>query len=137
MEAVGGARLRRPGSDALIVSWGRMVIEAEAAAGELAETGIDAAVLDLRWLSPLDDRALITLSRRLRRVLVVHEANLTGGFGAEVAARVAESAFGELAAPVMRLATPDVRMPAAPALQSALLPSRSTIGDAVRTLVGA
>jgi 2-oxoisovalerate dehydrogenase E1 component len=136
IERVGGARLRRPGSDALIVSWGRMVGEAEAAAEELSAAGIDAAILDLRWLSPLDDSALIDLSRKLRRVLVVHEANLTGGFGAEVAARVAEQAFGELAAPVMRLATPDVRMPAAPVLQNALLPSRSTIGDAVRRLVG-
>jgi pyruvate/2-oxoglutarate/acetoin dehydrogenase E1 component len=114
-----------------------MVNEAEAAADELAASGIDAAVLDLRWLSPLDDKALVDLARKLRRVLVVHEANLTGGFGAEVAARVAEQAFGELAAPVMRLATPDVRMPAAPALQGALLPSRSTIGDAIRRLVQA
>jgi 2-oxoisovalerate dehydrogenase E1 component len=137
LEAVGGARLRRPGSDALIVSWGRMVNEASAAAEELAATGIDAAVLDLRWLAPLDDRALIDLARELRRVLVVHEANRTGGFGAEVAARVSESAFGELTAPVMRLATPDVRMPASPTLQGALLPSRGSIADAVRQLVKA
>ncbi len=137
VESVFGARLRRPGSDALIVTWGRMAIEAESAAEELAESGIDAAVLDLRWLSPLDDRVLIALSKQMGRVLVVHEANLTGGFGAEVAARVAENAFGELLAPVMRLATPDVRMPAAPVLQNALLPSRGTIGDAVRTLVRA
>ena len=135
LEAVGGARLRRSGSDALIVTWGRMVIEAEAAAEQLAAEGIDAAVLDLRWLTPLDDRELFALARELRRVLVVHEANLTGGFGAEVAARVAENAFGELIAPVMRLATPDVRMPAAPALQAALLPSRRTIADAVGKLV--
>ena len=135
-EGVGGARLRRAGSDALIVTWGRMVIEAEAAAEELAKSGIDTAVLDLRWLSPLDDTTLIDLARTLKRVLVVHEANLTGGFGAEIAARVAEAAFRELAAPVTRLATPDVRMPAAPALQAALLPSRTTIGEAVRTLVG-
>ena len=93
IEGVGGARLRRPGSDALIVSWGRMVNEAEAAADELAETGIDAAVLDLRWLSPLDDRDADRAVANLRRVLVVHEANLTGGFGGEVAARVAEHAF--------------------------------------------
>ena len=112
-----------------------MVIEAEAAAEQLAAEGIDAAVLDLRWLTPLDDRELYELAKELRRVLVVHEANLTGGFGAEVAARVAENAFGELVAPVMRLATPDVRMPAAPALQAALLPSRRTIADAVGKLV--
>ena len=137
IESVGGARLRRSGSDALIVTWGRMVNEAEAAAEELAATGIDVAVLDLRWLSPFDDQTVVEWSKKLRRVLVVHEANLTGGFGAEVAARVAEQAFGELAAPVMRLATPDVRMPAATVLQNALLPSRSTIGDAVRQLVRA
>ena len=123
--------------DVLIVSWGRMVLEAEAAASELAGVGIDAAVLDLRWLSPLDDATLIDLAKALKRVVVVHEANLTGGFGAEVAARLAESAFGELVAPVLRVAAPDVRMPAAPELQAALLPSRSTIGDAVRRLVRA
>ena len=117
IESVGGARLRRPGSDALIVSWGRMVNEADAAAEELAASGIDAAVLDLRWLSPLDDRALLELAKEVRRVLVVHEANLTGGFGAEVAARVAETRLRRAGAPVLRLATPDVRMPAAPVLQ--------------------
>ena len=136
-ESVGGARLRRAGIDALIVTWGRMVNEAEAAAEELAEIGIDAAVLDLRWLSPLDETTLIDLAMTVKRVLVVHEANLTGGFGAEVAARVAEKAFTELVAPVKRLAAPDIRMPAAPALQAALLPSRSTIAGAVRELVGA
>ena len=114
-----------------------MVNEAEAAAEELATTGIDAAVLDVRWLSPLDHGTVVDLSRKLRRVLVVHEANLTGGYGAEVAARVAEQAFGELAAPVMRLTTPDVRMLAAPVLRDALLPSSSTIADAVRQLVRA
>ena len=84
VEAAFGARLCRPGSDVLIVSWGRMVVEAESAAEELAASGIDAAVLDLRWLSPLDDRVLIGLSKETRRVLVVHEANLTGGNWAEV-----------------------------------------------------
>jgi len=137
IESVGGARLRRSGSDALIVTWGRMVNEAEAAAEELAASGIHAAVLDLRWFTPFDDQTVIDLSRTLRRVLVVHEANLTGGFGAEVAARVSEQAFGDLAAPVMRLATPDVRMPAATGLQNALMPSRSTIGDALRKLARA
>ena len=137
LEVVGGARLRKPGSDVLIVSWGPMVNEAGAAAADLADVGIDAAVLDLRWLSPLDDEALIAHAREMRRVLVVHEANLSGGFGAEVAARVAERTFGELAAPVTRLATPDVRMPAAPALQRALLPTRSSIALAVRKLVDA
>lgn len=106
-------------------------------ASHRTESRLDLVAVDLRWLSPLDDATLIDLAKALKRVVGVHEANLTGGFGAEIAARLAERAFGELAAPVLRVATPDVRMPAAPELQAALLPSRSTIGDAVRTLVKA
>lgn len=137
LESVAGAKVRRHGTDVLIVSWGRMVSEAEAAADALSREGISAAVLDLRWLTPFDERAVIDLARELRRVLIVHEANLTGGFGAEVAARITEHAFEELVGPVVRLATPDVRMPAAPALQSALLPSCTTIVAAARRLASA
>ena len=71
------------------------------------------------------------------RVLIVHEANLTGGFGAEVAARIGERLFSLLKAPIRRLATPDVRIPSAPALQAALIPGASAIVEAARELVEA
>ncbi len=135
VEAVGGARQRRDGRDLLIVSWGRMANDAVEAAAQLARDGIEAAVLDLRWLAPLDEKSIASaLSRSSGKVLIVHEANLTGGFGSEIAARVVERHFSELDAPVRRIGLPDVRVPAAPTLQAALLPSVATIADAARDL---
>jgi 2-oxoisovalerate dehydrogenase E1 component len=129
-EAVGGARVRCAGDDVTIISWGPTVTKAAEAASMLAERGVGAEVLDLRWLAPLDEEAIAETVRRTKRVLIVHEANLTGGFGAEVAARVAEGFFNELAAPVRRVGVPNSRIPAAPALQHALIPSAETIARA-------
>jgi 2-oxoisovalerate dehydrogenase E1 component len=134
--AIGGAAFRRRGTSLAIISWGTTCLECETAAAVLAEDGIDATVLDLRWLDPLDDEAIAeAVSTSGGRVLIVHEANRTGGFGAEVAARIGEDLFESLDAPVMRLATPDVRMPAAPALQAALLPRAAAIEQAARRLL--
>jgi pyruvate/2-oxoglutarate/acetoin dehydrogenase E1 component len=85
----------------------------------------------------LDEIALLEAATRCRRVVIAHEANRTGGWGAEIAATIGTGAFSALEAPVLRVATPDVRMPAAPALQSALLPSAEAIADAVRSSVRA
>jgi 2-oxoisovalerate dehydrogenase E1 component len=134
-EGVGGARLRREGGDLAIVSWGTMAPAAEEAAEALAGRGIKATVLDLRWLSPLDDEAIAAAVARTNRVLVAHEANVTGGFGAEIAARIGERHFGELDAPVRRVGAPDVRIPPTPALQQALLPSATSIERAAELLV--
>jgi 2-oxoisovalerate dehydrogenase E1 component len=134
-EGVGGARVRREGGDLAILSWGRMALAAEEAASALAERGIEATVVDLRWLSPLDDEAIAAAVSRTNRVLVAHEANVTGGFGAEIAARIGERHFGELDAPVRRVGAPDVRIPPAPVLQEALLPSAASIERAAKQLV--
>ncbi len=137
LEAVGGARLRRPGADVAIVTWGPMVAPSLAAAADLAAEGVEAAVLDLRWLRPLDVDAIAAAVRAAGgRVVVVHEANLTGGFGAEIAAHIQEEHFDELDAPVARLGTPDVRMPAAPSLQQAIVPDAAAITARCRALVG-
>jgi 2-oxoisovalerate dehydrogenase E1 component len=93
-------------------------------------------VLDLRWLRPLDDAAIDEVVRACGgRVIVAHEANLTGGFGAEVAARITERHLRELAAPVRRVAAPDIRVPAAPALQQAVIPGVQAILDAAGALL--
>ena len=134
-EQVGGARLRRSGSDLGIVTWGRMSASVLEAAEALERDGMSAAVLDLRWLSPLDDAAVAELVGSTSRILVVHEANLTGGFGGEVAARISERHFDELDAPVVRVGAPDVRFPSAPVLQDALLPSRDSILEAAHALL--
>jgi 2-oxoisovalerate dehydrogenase E1 component len=131
VESVGGARLHREGTDVGIITWGTMLAPALAAAQELAD--VSAAVLDLRWLRPLDVDAIAELVGAVSgRLLVVHEANVTAGFGAEVAARIQEAHFDELDAPVRRLGAPDVRVPSAPALQRALIPDASAITRACR-----
>jgi 2-oxoisovalerate dehydrogenase E1 component len=131
LEPVGGARLRKPGQDVLIVTWGRMTSVCLEAADVLADAGVDAAVLDLRWLAPLDEesihRALVDASGK---VVVVHEANSTGGFGAEIAARLVDRFFHELDGPVRRVATGDVRIPSSPVLQKAVLPDVDRIVEA-------
>lgn len=132
VERVGGARLRREGNDAVIVSWGRMINEALAASDALAQQGVSAAVLDLRWLAPLDVEAIGTALRAAGgRVVVAHEANVTGGFGAEIVARIVERFFSELHAPVRRVGAPDVRIPASPILRDALIPQMAELVDAV------
>jgi 2-oxoisovalerate dehydrogenase E1 component len=132
-----GARLRREGSDLTILTWGAILGEVLAAADELAADGLTVTVLDLRWLRPLDDEAISrAVAAGAGRVLVVHEAHTTGGFGAEVAARVTEQHFHQLAGPVARLGTPAARMPSAPVLQEAILPSRARILQAAQALCG-
>ena len=130
-----GAKRHREGSAATIVTWGTMLREAVAAADRLAAEGIAVTVLDLRWLNPLDEAALAAAVRAGGgRVVVVHEAVRTGGFGAEIVARIHELCGPELTAPVKRITTPDIRMPASPVLQRALLPSADAICAAVRAL---
>jgi 2-oxoisovalerate dehydrogenase E1 component len=137
VEPIGGATFRRRGHDIAIVTWGTVTSKCEEAAVVLAAEGIEANVLDLRWLSPLDEAAIAeAVIEGGGRVLVVHEANTTGGFGAEIAARIAQQLFEELDAPIVRLGAKDVRIPAAPVLQEAVLPQVSSIVEAARQLVG-
>ncbi|WP_208813738.1 alpha-ketoacid dehydrogenase subunit beta [Micromonospora echinofusca] len=136
VEPVGGARVVRPGTDVTVVAWSRMVSAALDAAGRLAEEGISAEVVDLRWLNPLDFDTVAASVARTGRLVVAHEANLTGGFGAEIAARAATECFADLRAPVARVAAPDVPMPAAPTLQAAVVPEAADVVAAVRRTVG-
>ncbi|MYN13301.1 acetoin dehydrogenase [Pusillimonas sp. TS35] len=131
IEAAEGARIAREGSDITIVTWGAMLGQALAAAEELAAThGISAEVVNARWVAPFDWQALDKSVAKTHRLLIVHEANVTGGFGAEIAARVQEKHFRNLSVPVRRLGAPDVRMPAAPHLQQVLIPGAAQIRDA-------
>jgi 2-oxoisovalerate dehydrogenase E1 component len=135
IEGVGGARLRRPGKDVLIVTWGRFTMLALEAAETLATQGVDASVLELRWLNPLDEDALRdAVAASSGKVIIVHEANVTAGFGAEIAARLAEKHLHLLDGPVKRIGLPDVRVPASPALQAALLPTVESIAAAARAI---
>ncbi len=137
VEPLGGARLRKPGKDAVIVTWGTMLRAALEASDQLQSEGVQAAVLDLRWLCPLDQRALQqALAASSGRVVVAHEANLTGGFGAEIVARLHElSREMGITLKAARVGSPDIRMPAAPVLQRELLPNAGRIAEAVRKMI--
>jgi 2-oxoisovalerate dehydrogenase E1 component len=131
---VGRAALRRAGDDLAIVSYGAYVHAALRVADALAADGIEASVLDLRWLSPLDKAALLAVARRTGRVLVVHEDSRTGGIGESLAAIVQEEAFEWLDAPVRVIGALDTPVPYAPPLEAAFLPGEGLIERAARLL---
>jgi 2-oxoisovalerate dehydrogenase E1 component len=128
----GQARVIADGDALTVVSWGAMVERCEAAA---RQGGHSVHLLDLRTISPWDREAVLASVRHTRRCLIVHEDTLTGGFGAEVAAVVAQEAFLNLDAPVRRLAVPDVPTPYNVALMNALLPGVEAIAAAMAELI--
>lgn len=127
VERVGGARVLASGTDITVVTWGSTVHDVTAARELLAGDGISASVIDLRWLSPLDLQPVLESVGDTGRLAVVHEANRTAGFGAEIVARVSEAIGDALAVPPIRIAARDGRVPASPVLSSALLPSQERI----------
>lgn len=129
---VGQARLRRRGSDVTVVASFMQLYAALEIAEELSGEGIDVEVIDPVWIAPFDWDSVLESVSRTRRLVVAHEAHRTGGWGAEVAARVSETLFGRLAAPVRRVASKDIPMPFAPWLESAVLPSKRDLQDAIR-----
>jgi acetoin:2,6-dichlorophenolindophenol oxidoreductase subunit beta len=135
VQPVGGAGVVRRGRHLTIVSWSRMVGEAFAAAEALAAERIEAEVVDLRWLSPLDLDTVVGSVEHTNRLLIAHEAPRTGGFGGEIAARIADVGFDLLDAPIRRVALADVPIPAAPHLQAAVVPDVTTIATAARDLL--
>ena len=124
---LGVADIKRDGRDLTIVTYGAMVHECLTAADRLAKEGAECEVIDLRTLCPLDRESFLTSVRKTSRALVVYEAHLTGGFGGEVAAIIAEHAFDALDAPVTRVASLDVPVPFSPALEDAMLPNADKI----------
>ena len=132
---IGQAALRREGGDLTVIAWGMMLHESLEAAGELAAEGIEATVLDLRTLAPLDRESILSAARATGKILIVHEDNISGGLGGEIAAIIAEHAFDYLDAPVRRLAMPDIPvMPFSKPLEDYWLPSRESIAEAMREL---
>jgi pyruvate dehydrogenase E1 component beta subunit len=124
----------REGSDLTLVSWGAMLGEALAAADALAAQGVSAEVIDVATLKPLDADTITASVARTGRAVIVHEAPLSGGFGAEIAARLAERCLFELRAPVLRVAGYDTVMPLAK-LEQHYMPSRERILEAVHEVM--
>jgi pyruvate/2-oxoglutarate/acetoin dehydrogenase E1 component len=117
--ALGSAAVVRPGRDLTIIATSRMVGESLQAAHRLAADGIEAEVIDPRTLVPLDEHTIVSSVRRTGRAVVAHEAVTVGGFGAELAARVAELAFDCLEAPIGRVGAPFTPVPVSPPLEDA------------------
>lgn len=121
----------RDGSDVTLIAWGAMVKEALEAADALAPTGVSAEVIDVATLKPLDEETIIASVKRTGRGVIIHEAPLTGGFGGEIAARIAEHALLSLLAPIERVAGYDTVIPL-PRLERHYFPNAVRIADAAR-----
>jgi acetoin:2,6-dichlorophenolindophenol oxidoreductase subunit beta len=133
---LGEAAVRCRGGDITLVSYAKCAPACLAAAEALAAEGVEAEVIDLRSVKPLDMEGVLASVRRTGRLVVVHEASRTCGIGAEIAATVAERAFDALRAPVLRLTGPDAPAAASWPLEQAYAPDADRIADAVRGLVG-
>jgi len=131
---LGKADVKRQGTDVTVVATQLMVQRALQAAQDLEKDGISVEVVDPRTLWPLDEEAILRSVAKTHRLVVAHEAVKRGGFGAEVAALVAEKALDELDAPIVRVGARNVPMPYNDELEKATIPSREAIGDAIRDL---
>jgi len=131
---IGKAALRREGDDLSIITYGAMVYKALEAADELAKDGIEVEVLDLRTILPLDEEAILATAKKTSKVIVLHEATMTGGPGGEVVARIAQKAFEYLDGPIVRIAPPDTPVPYSPPLEEAFLPQVKDIVASARKL---
>src|ERR671925_333429 len=130
----GKARIHREGDDVSVITWGAMVHTAADAAGELEGEGVSVEILDLRTLIPWDKAAVLESVRKTSKVLVLHEDTRTGGFGAEIAATIAEEAFEDLDAPVKRIAAPDTPVPFSPPLEKAFIPQVEDVAAGLKEL---
>jgi len=133
---LGKARMHREGDDVTVVTWGAMVYTAADAASKLEEEDVSVEIIDLRTVLPWDKLAVLESVRRTSKVLVLHEDTRTGGFGAEIAATIAEEAFEDLDAPVKRIAAPDTPVPFSPPLEKAFIPQVDDVAAGLRELAG-
>jgi pyruvate/2-oxoglutarate/acetoin dehydrogenase E1 component len=129
---IGKARIHREGDDVTVVTWGAMVYTADEAAKQLDDVSVE--IVDLRTVLPWDREAVLASARKTSKVLVLHEDTRTGGFGAEIAATIAEEAFEDLDAPIKRIAAPDTPVPFSPVLEKAFIPQVDDVVAGLREL---
>jgi 2-oxoisovalerate dehydrogenase E1 component beta subunit len=129
---IGKARIHREGDDLTVVTWGAMVYTAEEAAKSVDDVSVE--IVDLRSVMPWDKMAVLESVRKTSKVLVLHEDTRTGGFGAEIAATLAEDAFEDLDAPVRRIAAPDTPVPFSPQLEKSFIPQVADVAAGLREL---
>jgi 2-oxoisovalerate dehydrogenase E1 component len=134
MVPLGKAAVRREGTDVTVVTWGALVQRSLLAAQQAEKDGISVKVIDLRTIAPFDWEAIATAVRNTNRVIIAHEDQLTCGFGAELAARIADELFEELDAPVRRVAALDTPVAYFPDLEEAILPQSGNVLKAIRDI---
>src|SRR5918998_483494 len=130
----GKARIHREGDDVTVVTWGAMVYTADEAAQQL-ENELSVEIVDLRTIVPWDREAVLRSVEKTSKVVVLHEDTHTGGFGAEIAATIAEQAFEQLDAPVKRITAPDTPVPFAPPLEKAFIPQVDDVKQGLEDLL--
>jgi pyruvate/2-oxoglutarate/acetoin dehydrogenase E1 component len=131
---IGKAAVRREGTDLTILSYAAMAHTSMEAAAKLAQEGIEAEVIDLRTLLPLDSETILNSLKKTNKLLVVHENTRTGGIAGEIAALVCEGAFEELDGPILRVTALDTPVPYAPTLEERFLPNTEKVVAAAREL---
>lgn len=132
---IGKADIKRQGKHVTIVTWSRMVLEALVAAEELSSKGIEAEVIDLQTLVPLDEETIYNSIKKTNRAVVVHEDWKNTGFGAEIVARIQDSVFDYLDAPIARVAGHDSPIPFSPPLEKIVVPDAKKIVETVNKLI--
>ncbi|MBU4035965.1 MAG: alpha-ketoacid dehydrogenase subunit beta, partial [Proteobacteria bacterium] len=133
---IGKARIAMPGKDCTLVCYGGATVTALEAAAILSKENIFLEIIDLRSLVPLDRDCLLNSVKKTGRLVVLHDATKFGGFGAEIAAIVAEDAFKFLKAPIKRVAAPDIPVPFSPTQEKFYKPSARMVVDAVKSITG-
>jgi len=132
---IGPAEIKRPGTDVTVVTWSGMLGVAMAAAESLAQEGVQVEIVDLRTLAPLDKKTILASVAKTGRLVVLHEANLTGGFGGEIAAVVMEEGFSHLKAPLRRVAAPDIPVPVSPPQEQFYVPNAEQLITAIKEIL--
>ncbi|MDP2366537.1 MAG: transketolase C-terminal domain-containing protein, partial [Ignavibacteria bacterium] len=131
----GKAKVVKEGTDVTVVSWGVSLWDSLLAAKKLEDEDFSVEVIDLRTIVPLDEETIYNSVKKTNKVIIIHEDTLFGGFGAEIAARIADNCFQHLDAPVKRIAAKDVHIPYAPILENEVLPSRDEIYKGIKNLL--
>jgi 2-oxoisovalerate dehydrogenase E1 component len=131
----GKAKVVREGKDVTVVSYGATLWDAVFAARKLEDEGFSVEVIDIRTIVPLDEETIFNSVKKTNKVIVIHEDTFTGGFGAEIAARIADTCFQYLDAPVKRVAAKDAHIPYSPILESMILPTREGILKSIKELL--
>jgi 2-oxoisovalerate dehydrogenase E1 component len=131
----GKAKIVREGKDVTVVSYGATLWDSVFAARKLEDEGFSIEIIDIRTIVPLDEETIFNSVKKTNKVIVIHEDTFTGGFGAEIAARIADSCFQYLDAPVKRVAAKDAHIPYSPILESMILPTREGILKSIKELL--